>query len=58
MKLSDVIKVWDFMHLKNISDLGFCDLEKAIDQVVGVENDCKTLEEIRRRETSFIGVVK
>lgn len=39
MKISDVIKVWDIIHFRSIGDLGFCDLEKAIDETVGVEND-------------------
>ena len=36
MKLTEIIAVWDLLHVK---DIGFCDLEKAIDEVVGVEND-------------------
>jgi len=39
MKLSDVIKVWDLIHVMDLGDLGFCDLDKAIDRVTGVEND-------------------
>ena len=39
MKLSDVIKVWDILHIKDTGDIGFCDLEKVLDEVVGVEND-------------------
>ena len=41
MKLIAVIEVWDKLHTKNTGDLGFCDLEKAIDEVEGVENDIK-----------------
>ena len=36
MKLSQVIAIWDLLYVK---DIGYCDLEKAIDKVVGVEND-------------------
>ena len=36
MKLTEVIEVWDMIHT---DDIGFCDLEKALDEVVGVEND-------------------
>ncbi len=50
MKLTNVIMIWDLLHIKNTGDLGFCDLEKAIDQVVGVKNNCRTLSEI---EASF-----
>ncbi len=39
MKLSNVIKIWDLIHIVDTGDIGFCDLEKAIDQTVGVEND-------------------
>lgn len=39
MKLSDVIKIWDLIHNRDLGALGFCDLDKAIDEVVGVEND-------------------
>ena len=39
MKLTDVVKVWDIIHVLDVGDLGFCDLEKAVDKVCGVEND-------------------
>ncbi len=39
MKLSDVMAVWDILHIKSVGDLGFYDLERAIDKIVGVEND-------------------
>lgn len=37
--LSDVVKIWDMLHTKDTGDLGFCDLEDAIDSTVGVRND-------------------
>ena len=40
MLLSKVIEVWDLIHFKNVGELGFCDLEDAIDSVFGIENDC------------------
>jgi len=49
MKLSDVIKVWDILHVRDTGELGFCDLERAIDAVVGTQNDCKNLQEIQLR---------
>lgn len=39
MKLSDVIKIWEILHVNDVGEIGFCDLEKAIGGVVGVEND-------------------
>jgi hypothetical protein len=39
MKLSDVIRVWDILHHRNTGELGYCDLEKAIAETVGIEDD-------------------
>jgi hypothetical protein len=39
MKLSDVIKIWDILHVKNTGEISFCDLETAISETAGVEND-------------------
>ena len=39
MKLTEVIKVWDELHVKDTGELGYCDLEKAIEKVVGIRND-------------------
>ena len=39
MKLTEVIKIWDELHIKDPGEIGFCDLERAIDKVVGIEND-------------------
>ena len=39
MKLTDVIKVWDELHVKDVGELGYSDLDKAIEKVVGIEND-------------------
>lgn len=39
MKLSDIIKIWEIIHTRDTGDLGFCDLEKAIDEIVGVIDD-------------------
>ena len=44
MKLSDVVKIWDdLIHYKDIGELEFCDLQNAVDQVVGIEKECKPL---------------
>lgn len=53
MKLTEVIAVWDILHMQDTGSLGFCDLEKALDEIVGVENDvpgCQpaTEEDLRR----------
>lgn len=39
MKLSKVIEVWDILHVRDIGELGYCDLERAIEVVEGIEND-------------------
>ena len=39
MKLTDAIRVWDELHRLNVGELGYCDLEKAIEKIVGIEND-------------------
>ncbi len=39
MKLTDVIKVWDELHAKDVGELGYCDLQVAVERVVGIEND-------------------
>lgn len=44
MKLTDVIAIWNILHVKNTGDLGYCDLQAAVDEVVGIENDVMTKE--------------
>ena len=39
MKLSEFIAIWEILHIKDTGDVGYCDLEKAIEQICGVEND-------------------
>ncbi len=39
INLTDVIAVWDELHVRDVGDIGFCDLEKALDRIVGVHND-------------------
>ena len=39
MKLTEVIKLWDILHVKYVGELGYCDLENAIEDIVGIEND-------------------
>ena len=39
IKLTEVIAVWETLHVLDTGDLGFCDLEKALDEAVGVVND-------------------
>ena len=39
MKLSEVIAIWDIVHTRDTGELGYCDLEKAIEKVVSIEND-------------------
>ena len=35
MKLSEIIKIWDIIHVKDVGELGFCDLQAAIERVTG-----------------------
>lgn len=39
MKLTEIIKIWDLIHIRDTGNLGFCDFEKAIEAVCGIEND-------------------
>ncbi len=44
MKLSDAIRIWDEIHTNDCGQMGFNDLERAIALVVGVENDCISMD--------------
>lgn len=39
MKLSEVIRIWDILHTKDTGQIGYCDLENAIERVIKIEND-------------------
>lgn len=39
MKLSQVIAIWDELQVKDTGEVGFYDLEKAINKIIGIEND-------------------
>lgn len=39
MKLSEVVKLWDILHIKDTGELEYCDLEKAIEKITGIEYD-------------------
>lgn len=43
MKLSEAIAIWEIVHVKDTGELGYCDMEKAIEEVVGIENDIPSL---------------
>ena len=49
MKLSEIIKVWEILHTKDTGEIGFCDLEKAIDKVVGVNNNINPCQPIKEK---------
>lgn len=36
MTLTQLIAAWDLLHVKDTGELGFCDLQKALEEV-GVE---------------------
>lgn len=39
MKLTSVIAVWEELHVKDVGELAYCDLQDAIEKVDGIEND-------------------
>ena len=39
MKLSELVKIWEILHQKDTGSIGFCDLVKAIEGYMVVEND-------------------
>ena len=39
MKLTDVIRAWEELHVKDIGELGYSDLERAVEKVVGIVDD-------------------
>jgi len=39
MKLTDVVMVWEILHVKNTGEISFIDLSRAIDKVVGIKNN-------------------
>ena len=45
MKLSEVIEVWELLHSRDTGEVGYCDLEHAIESVVGIENDISPMLE-------------
>ncbi len=43
MKLSQLIAAWEILHVKDVGDMGFCDLDSALTASgVVIENDCLT----------------
>lgn len=41
MKLTDVMRIWDILQSKNCGELGYCDIESAIEAVVGIQEDIR-----------------
>jgi hypothetical protein len=39
VKLSEVITIWEKIHGKDCGELGYCDLEKAVEETVGILGD-------------------
>lgn len=39
MKLTDVIEIWDRLHVKDTGEVGYSDLQEAVQQVVGIEHN-------------------
>jgi len=39
IRLTEIIELWEILHVKDTGELGYCDLEQAVDQVLSVQND-------------------
>lgn len=39
MKLTEVIAVWELLHVKDVGEVGYCDLEAAIEKICGIVNN-------------------
>ena len=40
MKLSELIKAWEILHVKDTGEIGFCDLDHALEEAgVVIVND-------------------
>lgn len=60
MKLTEVIAIWEELHVKDPGEIGYCDLENAVEKIVGIENDIDsnqpTLSRLQTLDnTCFIG---
>jgi len=43
MLMSQLVRAWELLHVKNTGDIGFCDLEAALELAgVELENDVPT----------------
>ena len=51
MKLSKIIEVWETLHVKDCGEIGYCELEKAIEKADGIENDIDTCLPVTQRAT-------
>ena len=39
MKLTEIMAVWEILHVKDVGDLGYCDLQDAIEKVCAAQDD-------------------
>ena len=39
MKLSELIRIWEKLHIKDTGDIGFCGLADVVEREVGLVND-------------------
>ena len=50
IKLTEIIAVWDILHIKDTGEIGYCDLQNALERVgVTVINDvsgCQPRKEV------------
>ncbi len=56
MKLSQLIDTWNILHVTDTGDIGFGDLESALEKSgVVIENDCTDENTIRDRYSKRVG---
>ena len=50
IKLSEIIDVWEILHMKHTGEIGYCDVQNALEEVgVQIQNDCLSLPMIQKR---------
>ncbi len=50
--LTEVIKVWEILHVKDVGEIGFCDLVSAMEEVgIKIINDIPGHQPMQKVET-------
>lgn len=56
MKLSQLLKAWDILHVMDVGEVGFCDLDNALTEAgVIIENDCSPCQPVLQQADSADG---